>query len=258
MSDDLFSVEGKRILVTGGTSGIGQMMVEGLASRGARVYTCSRKTEAVDAFVKELAGRGLEIAGSACNVALTEEVDALVDAVGAHFGGALDAVVNNAGATWGAPIEEYPMDGWDKVFDLNVRGLFYVSQQCVPLLAAAATPRDPSRIVHVGSIAAMIQPRDNAFAYHAAKAAVHHLGHNMAQALAEKSITVNTLAPGVYHSRMTRYMFPGGEESHVTRGIPLHRVGEADDIVGATVFLCSRASAYMTGSELVVGGGIQL
>lgn len=259
MSDDLFSVKNKKILITGGTSGIGRMMVEGLAQRGARVYTCSRKPESVQRLIDELGSKGLDVAGSGCSVAETSDVDALVARVSEHFGGALDVLVNNAGATWGAPLEQYPMDGWDKVFDLNVRGLFYVSQRCVDMLAKGAEASgDPSRIIHVGSIAGFIQPPDHAYAYHASKAAVAHLGRNMAKTLAARSINVNTLAPGVFPSKMTTHMFPGGDGSMIAADIPAKRVGKPDDIVGAIVYLASRASSYVTGSVLAVGGGVQL
>ena len=210
-------------------------------------------------MVAELGAKGLEVVGSGCNVADTNEVDALVGRVSEHFGGALDVLVNNAGATWGAPLEKYPMDGWDKVFDLNVRGLFYLSQHCVDMLEAGAkTSGDNARILHVGSIAGFIQPTDNAFAYHASKAAVHHLGRTMAKTLAARSINVNSLAPGVFPSKMTTHMLPGGDDSMMAGVIPLKRVGRPEDIVGAAVYLASRAGAYVTGSVLTVGGGIQL
>ncbi len=247
------------MLITGGGAGIGRMITEGLAERGARVFTVSRKQQVLQELVDDLKNkRGLDVAAEPADLSNDEDLSRAVVRAGEHFGGAIDVLVNNSGATWGAALDEYPMDGWDKVFDLNVRSLFLLSQKCLPLLREAASPQSGARIINIGSISGITHPQDNAWAYHPAKAAVHHLTKTMAKALAAENITVNAIAPGLFYSRMTKFMLPEGEDSELGNSIPLGRIGRASDMVGTVLYLASRAGAFTTGAVIVVDGGAAL
>jgi len=260
MTDSLFSIQGKRIFLTGGAAGIGRMLVDGLVERGAKVFTVSRKKDALDALVAEFKNKGAVIGTSAGDLADMADVERVAKEAGSFFGGAIDVLINNSGATWGAVLGEYPMSGWDKVFDLNVKGMFHLTQCCLPYLrqAAADHPGDPARVINFGSISGLTQPGDNAWAYHPAKAAVHHLTRNMAKTLACESITVNAIAPGLFPSKMTKHLMPGGDTESIGGAIPLGRVGTPEDIVGTVVYLAARAGAFNTGSLITVDGGSAL
>lgn len=260
MTDSLFSIAGKRILLSGGAAGIGRMLTDGLAERGAKIFTVSRKKDALDAMASELSGRGFKVGTSAADLSEMADVERIAKEAGDYFGGAIDVLINNAGATWGAVLGEYPMSGWDKVFDLNVKGLFHLTQCCLPYLrkAAAEHSGDPARVINIGSISGLGQPGDNAWAYHPAKAAVHHLTRNMAKTLAAESITVNAIAPGLFPSKMTKHLMPGGDTDGIGGAIPLGRVGSPEDIVGTVVYLASRAGAFNTGALITVDGGSAL
>lgn len=258
MSDTLFSVEGKRIFITGGASGVGRMMSEGLASRGARVFTCSRKQASLDGLLAAAGQNGWDVHATAGDVSDVGECKRLAAAATAHFGGAIDVLINNAGATWGGSLDEYPENGWDRCFDLNVKGLFFLTQQCLPALRAAASADDPARVINIGSISGIMHSLDDAWAYHPAKAAVHHLSAVLAKKLASEAITVNAVAPGLFPSKMTAFMMPGGDSSLVSQAIPMRRAGRPDDIVGTVVYLASRAGAFTTGALIKVDGGSAL
>jgi NAD(P)-dependent dehydrogenase (short-subunit alcohol dehydrogenase family) len=260
MTDELFSVAGKRILVTGGASGIGRMITDGLCERGARVFTCSRKQPALDALVAELEGkRGFDVTAEAADLSKLEDVERIARRAGELFGGQLDVLINNAGATWGAEIDEFPESGWDKVFDLNVKALFFLTQKCLPLLRKAGSMPDKlARVINIGSISGIEHPLDNAWSYHPAKAAVHHLTQTMAKKLVKEGIAVNAIAPGLFPSKMTAFMMPGGSDQLVSQAIPMGRAGRPSDIVGTVVYLASAASGFTTGSIIKVDGGSAL
>ncbi|HET8932968.1 MAG TPA: SDR family oxidoreductase [Polyangiales bacterium] len=260
MTDELFSVRGKRFFVTGGASGVGRMITEGLAERGARVFTCGRKQESIAELLEDLKEkRGLDVTAEPADLAKVSEIERITARVSAHFGGELDVLVNNAGATWGAPIDEYPETGWDKVMDLDVKSLFFTTQKCLPLLRKAAKKLEaPSRVINVGSISGIHFPLDDAWAYHPAKAAVHHLTGTLAKKLAPEGINVNAIAPGLFPSKMTAYVMPGGDTSGVSQFIPAGRVGRPSDIAGTVIYLASAAGAYTTGATIKVDGGSAL
>lgn len=260
MSDELFSVAGKRVFVSGGTSGIGRMIVEGLAERGARVCTCSRKQAAVDDLLADLKERrGFDVVAKTADLSTVPGIEQAIGHVEAAFGGELDVLVNNAGATWGASIDEYPESGWDKVFDLNVKSLFFTTQRCLPLLRKTAKPpQQLSRIINIGSISGIQHPSDNAWAYHPAKAAVHHLTRTMAKQLVKEGIAVNAIAPGLFPSKMTAFLMPDGDTSAVSQGIPMGRPGQASDMVGTVVYLASPASGFASGAIIRIDGGSAL
>jgi NAD(P)-dependent dehydrogenase (short-subunit alcohol dehydrogenase family) len=260
MTDELFSVAGKRVFITGGASGIGRMISEGLAERGARVFTCGRKQPALDALVDELkTKRGLDVVAEAADLGKTADLERIAQRAGEHFGGAIDVLINNAGATWGADVSEYPESGWDRVFDLNVKALFFLTQKCLPYLRKASSGPDRlARVINIGSISGIEHPMDNAWAYHPAKAAVHHLTMTLAKKLVKEGIAVNAIAPGLFPSKMTAFMMPGGDESLVSQAIPMGRAGRPSDMVGTVVYLASAASAFTTGAIIKVDGGSAL
>ncbi|BBY27336.1 SDR family oxidoreductase [Mycolicibacterium sediminis] len=251
---DLFRLDGKVAVVTGGGRGIGVMIARGLLEAGARVYLSSRKAAELEAAVAELSPLGQVDAVSA-DLGTADGVATLTSYVGERED-AVHALFNNAGAAWGATFEDFPESGFDKVFDVNVKGVFLLTRAMVPLLTAGATDGDPARVVNTGSIDGIVAPekgRDN-FSYSASKAAVHMLTRHLAGELAPR-ILVNAIAPGLFQSRMTKELLAAGSDA-VGSALPLGRIGAPDDMAGIAVFLASRASAYITGTVIPVDGGV--
>jgi NAD(P)-dependent dehydrogenase (short-subunit alcohol dehydrogenase family) len=256
MAGDLFDVSGKAALVTGGSRGIGLMIARGLVQAGARVVIASRKAAAIEAAGEELRSLG------ACEAALTADLSspegaaALALEVRERFD-ALHVLVNNAGAAWGAPLEEFPASGWDKVIHTNLEGIFHLTVGLLPALRAAATEADPARVINVGSIDGIRVPDAENYSYSASKAAVHMLTRHLAKRLAPDHITVNAIAPGPFESRMMAFMLGNPEgRAAVEQMVPLRRIGRPDDVAGLTIFLSSRAGAYLTGAVIPLDGGI--
>ncbi|MEV0590909.1 SDR family oxidoreductase [Nonomuraea cavernae] len=244
----LFSVEGKTVVVTGGSRGIGRMIAAGFVEAGATVYISARKMPEVEKTAAELGCVGVP-----ADLSTPEGVAALVAAVD----GPLHVLVNNAGATWGAPLEEYPEHAFDKLWNINVKGVFYLTQKFLPQLRAAASADDPARVVNVGSIDGIRVPSMENYAYSAAKSGVHMLTRHLARQLAPEHITVNAIAPGPFPSKMMAFALddPATREL-VSSSVPLGRIGRPDDMAGAAIFLSSRAGAYLTGTIIPVDGGI--
>ncbi|HJO12300.1 MAG: SDR family oxidoreductase [Gammaproteobacteria bacterium] len=254
----LFSVAGKLALVTGGSSGLGLMMAKGLLQNGARVIIASRKQEKCDMALSELEQYG-ECSAMVADVTNTEQRHALVAQVQEQAGG-LSILINNAGANWGATLEDYPDAGFAKVIDTNLNAVFSLTRDLIPALTTAATEQDPARVINIGSMDGLQVPivqRVPTFAYSASKAALHHLTRTLAVDLAAKHITVNAVAPGFFESRMTDYVF-----AHFLKDIeddcPLHRVGQPEEIVGIMIYLVSRAGAYTNGTVIPVDGGTSI
>jgi NAD(P)-dependent dehydrogenase (short-subunit alcohol dehydrogenase family) len=249
---ELFSVQGKKAIVTGGTRGIGYMIAEGLAKAGAEVFISSRKADQCDEAARELGKLGT-VHAFARDLSQESECRLLVEQVGQHTD-AIDILVNNAGVTWGAALEDYPESGWDRVMDLNVKGLFNMTRFARPLLDQAATPDNPARVINISSIDGISVPVFQNFAYSASKAAVNHLTAHLAAELAPK-ILVNAIAPGPFPTKMMEAILRahGDEFAGMTR---VGRVGTPDDIAGAVIFLASRAANFITGAVLPVDGGI--
>jgi NAD(P)-dependent dehydrogenase (short-subunit alcohol dehydrogenase family) len=250
----LFSVAGKQVLVTGGSRGIGFMIARGFVTAGASVVISARKAQACHEAAEELRGltRGdSTVTAVPADVSTRAGVDALVGA------GRLDVLVNNAGATWGAPLEDYPDAAWDKVLGVNVKAIFMLTTALLPQLRQAATPDDPARVINIGSIDGIATPATENYAYAASKAAVHQLTRVLAIRLAAEAITVNAIAPGPFDSKMMAFLLddPQGRAT-VAGSVPLGRVGRPDDVAGAALFLASRAGAYLTGTVIPVDGGI--
>lgn len=251
----LFDVRGKVAVVTGGSRGIGAMIARGLVTNGVRTYITARKAEACDATAAELSELG------ACHsipADLSTE-DGLATFVAA-FGereDRLHVLVNNAGAAWGAPLGEFPAKGFDKVLDINVKAPFMLTQALLPRLRAAASAEDPARVVMIGSIDGIRVPVGDNFSYSASKAGVHMLARHLAHFVVGDHITVNTIAPGPFESKMMAYMLdvPGDREM-VESVVPRGRMGSPEDVAGTVIFLCSRAGAFLTGAVLPLDGGI--
>lgn len=246
----LFSVEGKIALITGGSRGIGLMIARGLVEQGARVYISSRKADQCAAAAHELDQIG-ECIALPFDIAAMTGIEGLVS----HFGaqeGKLDILINNAGATWGAPLDCYSEQGWDKVMDLNVKSLFFLTQKLLGPLRAAASRDAPARVINIASINGLTNPHMDNYAYSASKAAVMHLTRHLSSALASDAITVNAIAPGYFPTSMIAHL----PLDKVGASIPLGRVGDGDDAAGAAIFLASRASAWITGAVLPVDGGL--
>ena len=250
---DLFSIRDKVALVTGGSRGIGLMIARGFVEAAARVYVSSRKQEVCDRVAAELSQHGACVSLPAD---LSEEAEAkrLAQEMRAREP-ALHILVNNAGANWGAPLEEYPDAAWDKVLALNVKAVFHLTRALLPLLEQGARPGDPARVINIGSIDGLMVPVLDTYAYSASKAAVHHLTRALAQRLAARRITVNAIAPGPFESKMMAETLERFRDA-IIASCPLGRIGEPEDMAGAAIFLASRAGAYLTGAVIPVDGGI--
>ncbi|NKQ55533.1 SDR family oxidoreductase [Amycolatopsis sp. K13G38] len=253
MLEELFGVAGKVVLVTGGSRGIGLAIAEGFVRCGARVYLCSRDAEACALAEKELSQYG-EAHAIPADLGTSEGRRSLADAITARED-RLDVLINNAGAIWAETLADYPESGWDKVFDLNVKGSFFLVQALVPLLRKAATAHDPARIINIGSIDGFHVPHHETYAYSSSKAAVHQLSRHLAAQLAPEKITVNVIAPGMFQSKMLKGTVERRGEEAVLAPVPLKRFVEPADMAGAAIYLASHAGSYVTGAILPVDGG---
>ena len=250
---DLFSIAGKTALVTGGGSGIGWMIAEGYARAGAKVYIASRKKEELEARIAELGDAG-EVIAVVANLATEAGCNALGDEIESRES-KLDILVNNAGANWGADYEEFPESAWDRVLDLNVKGVFQLTRRLTDLLAKSATDEDPARVINIGSIDGIQVPSLETYSYSASKAAVHHMSAVLAKKLARRKITVNAVAPGPFQSRMMKATLEMAGDA-MSEMVPLRRIGSPEDMAGIAIFLASRAGAFVTGTVIPVDGGI--
>lgn len=249
---DLFSVEGLRVVVTGGTSGIGRMIAEGFVSGGAEVIVASRKADACEQTATELSAIGTCI-GIPANLSTEDGCAALAAAVTERWP-EVDVLINNAGATWGAPLEQHDEAVWERVLALNVKGVSHLTRFLLPNLRAASALRPPARIINIGSINGLTPPPMDTFAYSASKAAVHMLTRHLAKTLAP-DITANAIAPGPFQSKMMAATLDAFGD-HIAAGVPMKRIGSPEDVVGATQFFSSRAGAYVTGAILALDGGM--
>jgi NAD(P)-dependent dehydrogenase (short-subunit alcohol dehydrogenase family) len=252
-NSDLFSLQGKTALVTGGSRGIGAMIARGLLEAGARVVISSRKQHELDETKLALSEFG-EVTAMRADVSTLDGVEALAAQVAAHFP-VLDILVNNAGATWGMPLDDFDEHAWDKVMDTNVKGVFFLTQKLLPNLRAAGTQDDPARVINIGSIDGLhVNPMDT-YSYAASKAGVHHLTRALARKLGPEHITVNAVAPGPFESKMMAATLRAFGDN-IAATAPMRRIGRPDDMAGVAVFLASRAGSFVNGAVIPVDGGI--
>ena len=250
---DLFSIEGKTALVTGGSRGIGLMIARGFVEAGAKVYISSRKQDVCDAVAQELSAVGTCLALPA-DLSREEEIQRLAGELESREA-SLDILVNNAGANWGAPYGQYPGHAFDRVMDLNVKAVFLLTQALTPLLAKAASPADPARVINIGSADGVRPPALEVYAYGASKAAVHHMSRHLARRLSSQHITVNAVAPGPFESQMMAETLEKFGDA-IRQSVPLKRIGEPEDLAGVAIYLASRAGSYVTGALISVDGGM--
>ncbi|GBD26181.1 Rhamnolipids biosynthesis 3-oxoacyl-[acyl-carrier-protein] reductase [bacterium HR30] len=252
---NLFDIAGKVALVTGGSRGIGAMIARGYVENGVRVYISSRKQDACERMAQELSRYGTCIALPA-DLSTEAECRRLAKEIASREQ-ALHILVNNAGANWGAPLEEYPDSAWDKVLSLNVKAVFHLTRALLPQLEAGARPGDPARVINIGSIDGLRVPLLETYAYSASKAALHHLTRVLAMQLASRNITVNAVAPGPFESKMMAATLERFRDA-IIAACPLGRIGEPEDMAGIAIYLASRAGAYVTGAVIPVDGGLSV
>ena len=250
---DLFSIEGKTALVTVGSRGIGLMIARGFVEAGAKVYISSRKADVCEEVATELSKVGECIAIPAD---LSTEAECVrLAAELREREPQLQILVNNAGANWAAPLAEFGDAAWNRVLDLNVKGVFHLTRELVPALRDGARPGDPARVINIGSIDGIQVPEFETYSYSSSKAAVHHLTRTLAKRLAREGITVNAIAPGPFESKMMAATLDAFGDL-IRSQCPLGRIGEPDDMAGTAIFLASKAGAYLTGAVIPVDGGI--
>lgn len=248
----LFDVTCKTVLVTGGSSGIGEMIATSFARHGASVIIAARKPDRLAAAVARIERAG-EVRGFQADISNEDGIHTFVDELG-RASSRLDILVNNAGATWGAPFADFTAAAWNRVMDLNVRSTFLLTQALTPLLARSASDEDWSRVINLSSVGAHHTGDEPSVAYGPSKAAVEQLTRVMTRWLARDRITANCIAPGWFPSRMNAPLDPGYRDGWLAN-TPAGRLGAADDIGGLAIFLASRAAAFINGQTIACDGG---
>ena len=255
MAMDLFSLEGRTALVTGGSRGIGRMIAAGFVGRGAKVYISSRKPADCDATAAELSKDGGTCISLPQDISTVEGCKALAARLG-ELEPSLDILVNNAGAAWGADFDEFPESGWDKVMNLNLKSPFFLTQALHAALAAAGSPEQPSKVIMIASIDGIRLNPQETYSYHASKSGLIYLTRRLAARLIRDWIVVSCIAPGPFASQMNRDARDHGDE--VAKRVPMRRIGRDEDMAGAAIYLASRAGDYVVGETIAVDGGIAL
>jgi NAD(P)-dependent dehydrogenase (short-subunit alcohol dehydrogenase family) len=252
---ELFSLQGKTALVTGGSRGLGLQMAEALGEQGARVVISARKQEELDEAVAHLAAKGIDASAIAVDLQSEANVQPFVEEALRRLG-QIDILVNNAGASWGAPAEEHPLEAWDKVMNLNVRSIFLVSQAVGKL---SMIPRGYGKIINISSIAGLAGNAPgtmSTIAYNTSKGALVNFTRALAGEWGRHGITVNSIAPGFFPSKMTKGVLASIGVDKLAQGSPLGRLGDDEDLKGAVVLFASDASKHITGQILAVDGGV--
>ncbi|MFP8783878.1 SDR family oxidoreductase [Planococcus plakortidis] len=250
---DLFDLTGKTAIVTGGGRGLGAQIAEGFAEAGANVVLCSRKVEACEEVAKQLEAKGVKTLALACDVTDPQDVRAVVEKTVEAFG-TIDILVNNSGASWGAPVSEMPLEAWDKVMAVNVTGTFLMSQA----VGEVMIPQNGGKIINIASVAGLggIDPKlMDAIGYNTSKGAVITFTKDLAAKWGRHNINVNAIAPGFFPTKMSKEVMKHGEEGLLAR-TPLGRFGTDEDLKGAALFLAAKASDYVTGDVVMVDGGM--
>lgn len=254
---DLFSIQGRVAVVTGGSTGIGRHIATGFAAAGAKVYICARTEAKVIAAAQDIsAATGGTCIGVPADLSGLAGIEALVARVSAAEG-ALHILVNNAGTMADASIDDYPEEAWDQVLDLNLKTPFFTLQKFLPLLRAGGTPDRPASVINIGSVGALkVGPKEN-YAYQASKGAIHWLAKGLAKRLGRDNITANIIAPGFFESEMT-VIDSDALLNMVVSMVPRGRIGTPEDLAGTAIYLASRAGAYVTGSVIPLEGGLSI
>lgn len=252
--NNLFDVSGKVAVVSGGSSGIGFMMAQGLLENGAKVYITARKVGQLEEAAKALSEFG-DCVAIPSDLSSIAGIEGFVAELSKHET-KLDILINNAGAVWSAPVASFPEQGWDKIMDINVKSLFFMTQKCLPLLKAAGRKEERARVINIASINGIRNSGMATYSYTASKSAVVHLTTHLATDLVGDNILVNAIAPGYFPSKMTKSIVENDAmtEYAITK-IPCGRMGTPEDIAGTALYLSSRASAFVCGQTLVVDGG---
>ncbi len=248
----LFDVAGKVAVVTGGSRGIGEMIATGLLQAGAKVYITARNETQLNETAERLSQYG-DCVAIASDVSTIEGITEFAQKV-CSLETSVDILINNAGAAWGAEIDDFPEVGFDKVLDLNVKSIFFLIQKFHGHLKNGASQLDPARVINIGSINGITHPKLNNYSYSASKAAVHQMTRHLAADMADEWINVNAIAPGYFLSKMTAHLIE--QEGGIASKIPAKRVGTYEDAAGTVIYLCSRAGAYVTGHTLTLDGGM--
>lgn len=258
--EQLFDLKGKTALITGGGTGLGLIMTETLAKFGANIIIISRKETNVSQTAKKILSTKPHgfVQSFTGDLGQEKQISELVSRV-QDVTSSIDILVNNSGISWGSQLGKFPYAAWDKVFSVNVTGLFHLTQNLLPLLEKNARIESPSKILNIGSVMGSSPYGDGAYSYSASKSAVHHLTRILAKELAGKRITVNALAPGPFESKMTTFAMNSDQKrKSVADSVPLGRVGLYDDIAAATIYICGRGGNYITGAIIPIDGGIHV
>jgi NAD(P)-dependent dehydrogenase (short-subunit alcohol dehydrogenase family) len=255
MFENLFSLKDRVAVVTGGSRGIGKMIASGYLAYGAsKVYITARKAGPLDQTAKELAAKyGGECIALPIDMSTVEGCNQLAVELTKREP-KIDILVNNAGAAWGANFDEFPESGWDKVMNLNVKSLFFLTKALAKPLRAAATKERPGKVINIASIDGLSVNPLETYSYQASKAAVIHLTRRLAAKLIRDNICVTAICPGAFASEMNKAARDHGDE--ISKRIPARRIGTDEDMAGIAIYLASRAGDYVVGNSIAVDGGI--
>jgi len=253
MFENLFSLQGRTALVTGGSRGIGKMIAAGFIAQGAKVYISSRKADQCDATAAELSQGNDRCISLPQDISTVKGCQQLTEKYRTHEN-KLDILVNNAGAAWGAEFDEFPEHGWDKVMDLNLKSPFFLIQAMHPLLQAAASDAQPAKVINICSIDGIRLNPWETYSYHASKSGLLYLTRRIAAKLAPERIVVTAIAPGPFASEMNKQARDHADE--VAKRTPMGRIGRTEDMAGAAIFLASKAGDYVVGDSIAVDGGL--
>lgn len=249
---DLFKLEGKTAIVTGGARGLGAQIAEGYAKAGANVVVCSRKLEACQEMSEKLKKLGVDSLAFACDISNLDDVKKVVKETNAHFG-SIDILVNNSGATWGAPVVDMPLEAWQKVINVNITGTFLMSQEVGKIMIE----QKRGKIINIASVAGFggTDPKYmDTIGYNTSKGAVITFTKDLAVKWGQHNINVNAIAPGFFPTKMSKGLLHEGKDK-ILEGTPLNRLGSDQDLVGPALFLASKASDYVSGDIVAVDGG---